>query len=139
MSLHTLSLLVRGSVNPGIVAGSVVATTEENENNKNLSTKGRIIGAVTGAILLVVIVVIAVCYDRGQKRKARQGSKLRDTGAGEYEAVPVVYGPVWIQRPSMVQPGGAFFPPQEERNACWEWLSTGSNASASWATGNANL
>jgi len=28
--------------------------------------------------------------------------------------VPIVYGPVGMQRPSMVQPGGAHFPPQEE-------------------------
>lgn len=62
MTLHARSLFIRGSVNPGFLAGSAVAATKENEKNKNLSTRSRIIGEVTGAVLLVFVIVIPVCY-----------------------------------------------------------------------------
>lgn len=122
MTLHARSLFIRGSVNPGFLAGSAVAATEKNEKNKNLSTRGRIIGEVTRAVLLAVI---AVCYDRRKKLKARHGSLLRDTGAGEDEAVPMVYRPVGMQIRSIVQPDRAYFPPQGE----------GMNAGSGYAEG----
>jgi hypothetical protein len=114
MTLHKLPLLIRGLVSPGVIAGTAVATAENEKNNKNISTKGRIIGVVVAAVILIVIIVFAVCYDRSKKRKARQGSQLRDTGAGEVdeEARPMVQGPVGVPRPSMMQPGGTYYPPQ---------------------------
>jgi hypothetical protein len=114
MTLHTLSLLIRGSVNPGVIAGTAVATEEEDKHNKNISRRGRIIGAAVAAVLLIVIIVFAVCYDRSKKRKARQGTKLRTTGAGDIdeEARPMVQGPVGVPPPLMMQPGGTYFPPQ---------------------------
>jgi hypothetical protein len=111
MTLHTLSLFIRGSVNPGVIAGTAVATEEEDKHNKNVSTRGRIIGAAVAVVLLIVIIVFAVCYDRSKKRKARQGTKLRNTGAGEIdeEARPMVQGPVGVPPPLMMQPGGTYF------------------------------
>jgi hypothetical protein len=116
MTLHKLPLLIRGSVSPGVIASTAVATAENEKNNKNISTKGRIIGVVVAAVILIVIIVFAVCYDRSKKRKARQGSQLRDTGAGEIdeEARPMVQGPVGVPRPSMMQPAGTYYPPQGE-------------------------
>jgi hypothetical protein len=113
MNLHTLPLLIRGSVNPGVLAGTDVAT-QQNENDKNISSRGRIIGAAVAAVILIVIIGGAICYDRSKKRKARQGTRLRDTGAGEAdeEARPMYQGSVGVPRPSMMPPDGTYFPPQ---------------------------
>ncbi|KAE9376411.1 hypothetical protein N431DRAFT_452834 [Stipitochalara longipes BDJ] len=111
----TLALLIRGTVNPGVIAGTEVATEENEKNNKNISSRGRIIGIVAGVVIIIIVIVIAVCYDRSKKRKARQGTKLREMrGEGDEEARPMVYGqaPVGGQRASMQQPSGTYYPSQ---------------------------
>ena len=115
MAFPSLPLLIRG-VNPGVLAGTAVITAEEDRKNTNTSTKGKIIGIVVAAVLLIVIIVLAVCYDRSKKRKARQGTKLREPRAGEMdeEARPMVQEQIGAPRPSMMQPGGTYFPPQAE-------------------------
>lgn len=59
---------------------------------------------------MIVVFTIAICYDRSKKRKARQGTKLRDLGEGGEgeEARPMVYGQAPVGRVSMqrtYQPG----------------------------------
>ncbi|KAE8445748.1 hypothetical protein EG329_012927 [Mollisiaceae sp. DMI_Dod_QoI] len=110
MTLHT--------INPGVLGAAAATSAENQRHNHNQSTKGKIIGIVVGAVVLIAIIVFAVCYDRSRKRKARQGTKLRETGAEEMdeEAKPMFQQPeiVGMPRPLMMQPGGKYFPPTEQ-------------------------
>ncbi|PMD49045.1 hypothetical protein L207DRAFT_575687 [Hyaloscypha variabilis F] len=114
-----LPLLTRGTVNSGALAGTIVA--DNNDNNKNISSRGRIIGIIAGSVILIIVIVIAVCYDRSKKRKAKQGTRLREIG-GEEEARPMVYGQggaaprTSVQMPAGNGAGsGMYYPPQGEQ------------------------
>jgi hypothetical protein len=111
-----LPLLIRGSVNTGILAGNAALIAENERSHKSTTKRGRIIGAAVAAAVLIVIIVLAICYDRAKKRKARQGTQIRETREGDMdeEARPMVLQPVGVPRPSMMQPSGTYFPPQGE-------------------------
>jgi hypothetical protein len=116
MTLRTLLIHIRGSVNTGILAGNAALIAENERNHKNTSKKGRIIGAAVAAIVLILIIVLAVCYDRSKKRKARQGTQLRETREGDMdeEARPMVLQPAGVPNSSMAQPSGIYYPPHGE-------------------------
>lgn len=120
------------ALNPGLVgAAAGTAVTENNNKKHNTSKLGKIIGAAVGGALLLILIVFAVWYDRRKKRKARQGTKLRETGVdADEEARPMVQSGegmgmgggvgggmgerVGMPRPLMLQAGAAYFPPQGE-------------------------
>jgi len=81
---------------------------------------GAIIGIVVGVVALIIGVVAIFCI-RSRRRKARQGTILRETGEAEMddESRPMVQRQdemvgVPMPRPLMLQAGGAYFPPPGE-------------------------
>ena len=50
-----LTLLARGGVNPGVIAGTAVAS-EENAKKHPTTKKGAIIGIIIGGICLLVLI-----------------------------------------------------------------------------------
>lgn len=78
-----LALINRAGVNPGIIAGTTVTTAENSKHSKPVSRAGVIAIIVFSSIILILLGVIAVCIDKRNKRKARQGEILRD---GDEEA-----------------------------------------------------
>lgn len=121
-----LRALHYAAVNPGVlgaVAGTAV--TESNAKKHPTSKLGKIVGAAVGGAILLILIVFAVWYDRRKKRKARQGTQLRETGVdGDEEARPMVQSGegmgmgggerVGMPRPLMLQAGAAYIPPQGE-------------------------
>jgi len=49
--IKTLSLLIRGTVNPGVIAGTAVVTAEDEKNEKNATPRGRIIAIVVSVVI----------------------------------------------------------------------------------------
>ncbi|KAE9372862.1 hypothetical protein N431DRAFT_439845 [Stipitochalara longipes BDJ] len=114
MAAHMLpNLIARFSVSPGVVAGAAVVEAENNKHS-NVSTRGRIIGGVVAGVSLIILIVFAVFYDRRRRRKARQGTKLRDIGEADMdeEAKPMVHAPARV--PSPMMQGDTSYPPQTQ-------------------------
>lgn len=107
------------AVNPGVLgAAAGTAVTEANSKKHPTSKLGKLIGAAVGGALLLIIIVFAVLYDRRKKRKARQGTQLRETGVDRdmnEEARPMVQSEqMGMPRLLVLQAGPAYFPPQGE-------------------------
>jgi len=107
------------------VSAAGTAVTESNAKKHPTSKLGKIVGAAVGGAILLILIVFAVWYDRRKKRKARQGTQLRETGVdGDEEARPMVQSGegmgmsggerVGMPRPLMLQAGATYIPPQGE-------------------------
>lgn len=114
-----LTLLIRGSVNPGVLAGTDVES-EENDKNTSTTKKGAIIGIIIGVIGLILLGICAFWVDRRKKRKAARGTKIAEVG-GTYEEVrplaaegyPMAVGGAGHgPSPMALQPGVSYQPPQ---------------------------
>jgi hypothetical protein len=72
------SPLARAGLNPGVLAGSAAGAVITSNQRKPVSKAGKIAGIVAGAVVLILLSIIAVCIDRRRRRRAKHGTKILD-------------------------------------------------------------
>jgi hypothetical protein len=114
-----LTLIARGGVNPGVIAGTAVAE-EQNAKKTPTTKKGAIIGIIIGSVCLLILIAGAVIASRRSKSKKARGTKIAEVG-GTYEEVRplaaegypmAVGGAGHTPAPMVLQPGVSYQPPQ---------------------------